>query len=74
MDYEELKELLSDMEDRVRYDIHQVCNQLKDIQAEVNTLKQQASVIEKIIRIVDQNNAAALVRVSGSGVNSTARS
>ena len=57
---DELKELLSEMEDRIRYDIHQVSNQLKDIQTEVSTLKQQVDTLEKIIRIVDQNNAAAL--------------
>ncbi|WP_067625226.1 MULTISPECIES: hypothetical protein [Alicyclobacillus] len=57
---DDIKELLSDMEDRIRYDIHEVANQLKDIQTEVNTLKQQVSTLEKIIRIVDQNNAVTL--------------
>ncbi|WDL98853.1 hypothetical protein [Alicyclobacillus sp. ALC3] len=57
---DEFKELLSEMEDRIRYDIHQVSNQLKDIQTEVSTLKQQVDTLEKIIRIVDQNSAANL--------------
>ncbi|QSO48487.1 hypothetical protein [Alicyclobacillus mengziensis] len=57
---DELKELLSDMEDRIRYDVHQVSNQLKDIQTEVSILKQQVDTLERIIRIVDQNNAANL--------------
>lgn len=57
---DEIKELLSDLEDRIRYDIHEVANQLKDIHSEVSTLKQQVTNLEKVIRIVDQNNAANL--------------
>jgi len=56
----EIREFLAEMEDRTRYDIHEVSNQLKDTQTEVNILKQQVSALEKIILIVDQNNAAAL--------------
>ncbi|GLG01200.1 hypothetical protein Alches_12390 [Alicyclobacillus hesperidum subsp. aegles] len=48
---DEVKELLSHMEDGIRYDIHEVSNQLKDMQTEVNILKRQVSNFEKIIRI-----------------------
>jgi hypothetical protein len=57
---EELKELLSEMEDRIRYDVHEASNQLKNIQTEVEDLKRKVSTLEGILRIVDQNNAAAL--------------
>lgn len=60
MENDKLKELLTDMEDRIRYDIHEASNQLKGIQTEVNTLKQQVSILEKILRIVDQNYATGL--------------
>ncbi|GMA64195.1 hypothetical protein NZD89_02420 [Alicyclobacillus fastidiosus] len=60
MPNDELKEFLTEMEDRIRYDIHEVANQLKDIQSQVNTLSQQVNNLEKIIRIVDQNNAGTL--------------
>lgn len=51
------------MEDGIRYDVHEVANPLKDIQTEVNNLKQQVSNLEKIIGIIDQNNVAALSAV-----------
>ncbi|SHJ73187.1 hypothetical protein [Alicyclobacillus tolerans] len=60
MENDELKELLTDMEDRIRYDIHNVSNQLKEMQTEVDDLKRKVSTLEGILRIVDQNNAAAL--------------
>ncbi|WP_067625035.1 hypothetical protein [Alicyclobacillus acidiphilus] len=60
MGNDELKELLTEMEDRIRYDIHNASNQLKDIQIEVGDLKRKVSTLEGILRIVDQNNAAAL--------------
>ncbi|WP_067929610.1 hypothetical protein [Alicyclobacillus shizuokensis] len=60
MENEELKELLSEMEDRIRYDVHEASNQLKNIQTEVEDLKRKVSTLEGILRIVDQNNAAAL--------------
>lgn len=60
MGNDELKELLTEMEDRIRYDIHNASNQLKEIQIEVDDLKRKVSTLEGILRIVDQNNAAAL--------------
>ena len=51
------------MEDGIGYDVHEVANPLKDIQTEVNNLKQQVSNLEKIIGIIDQNNVAALSAV-----------
>lgn len=47
------------MEDRIRYDVHNASNQIKDMQAEVNTLKQQVNTLEKVIRIVDEHIAGA---------------
>ncbi|SHK59483.1 hypothetical protein [Alicyclobacillus tolerans] len=57
---DEIKEFLAEVEDHIRYDIHEVSNQLKDMQIEVNILKQQVSNLEKIIRIVDEHVAGGL--------------